>query len=384
MFKPRPQKIERILLYAEGNFSFTEALCRQLAANTTLKEHPITYELVATSFDEYKPENLEEIKARIYREIEKINPELKANFNIVLLDKVDATKKDERIKGPFNQIICNFPTPFYIVRLPVDKMFLQIRQSNLLHLDGQIQIRYWLDEDGTYHAAYKLADAQKKNYLELTTREIVDLKELQQLGYEHTTHTGEKGQIKWLPLVATYKYNKAIRKGKIPPDAKELEQEKYQEESDSEELPNDPMPERGGNKNYLSEYSNLKINYSGTVIRRREHLKVKYDQDRDKYSALEIGKLIQKKDYREADRRLTLIMEAGDEVLVNFFVDKNYNSLVVKRIEFAYKQFAGKKPSEENLKAYHTFGWYTKLKILSGVKLPELLIEEKKSHFTWK
>lgn len=355
-------KTVRILLYAEGDFSYTYALCNKIADDESKYTYD-KYEIIATDFAKHDEKEICNLLEKINKMIQE--KKLEGRITISILGNVDATKKDERISGQFDRIICNFPTPFGKERLKIEEMLLQIKENNLLKEYGKFQISYWVDDySGTYEYAYRLAKAQKKLGFELKSREIVDLKELRELGYQHNLSYGDKNQIDHLPIVSTFQLKQNTKKI--------LEEDEYDELSDSESLPNDAMPTRWTNRYHGTSHSSENLNFHGKEEPRWSWRLKLFNENPAKYSIEVINSLIRDRRYREAERRLTVLIEAGVKNQINFGCDERFYHWIQKIIYEHYENAKIKKPDETNLQKYHQYDWYTKLKILAGVKIPEL------------
>lgn len=352
--------VDRILLYAEGNFSYTLALCKKLAKELQASREEKNYEIVATDYAEH--DKINEIKDNIKKVLSEMRMEHR--IKVTILDKVDATRRNEQITGSFDNIFCNFPTPFGREKLDVGKMQTQIRKNNLLKKEGLLHISFWADDNGTYEYSYRLARAQKINGFRLISRKIFDRKEWEEHSYTHLTQNGEMNMIDFLPLVATYQ----IRGGaKNEP----LGDSQYDEVSDSEELPNDAMPTRGANIHYPSSHVINRLNIGNEKIARSTWRMSFFNANRKLFSFNAILSLIQTGDYRKADRRLTVLIEAGKNRPLDVYNDLKFDP-IINLISDLYEKSDIPKPTNENLTRYHQYIWYAKLKVLTGVEIPEL------------
>lgn len=365
--------LKRILLYGEGNFSFTQALCQKLAEETK-SQKDLTYEIVATDYDSHANDLSQIIEAN-KNLLKKLGAE--TQITVIFRGNIDATSQiaDKFIKenGPYDQIICNFPTPMGRTGLNLEYLFRQVKKNNLLNKDGQLQISHWARPDGFYEDCYRLTKSQKKYGFDLIERKIFHKADWEQLGYKHIIHDGQQSNFTHLPLTSIFTNKQDTNSGM------ELADSEYDELSD-EDLERDAFPIKGVGSSVFTSYFSIKLNMKGKNEHRWEIQAKKVQDDREKYSLTSISKLIETGQFRQADRRLKVLFEAKTFATLKattfkLFVDiksKEFQELIVNKINEAYKIATVTKPNQEDLQNYHQYEWYGKLKVLSGVIIPKL------------
>lgn len=373
---------ERILTLAEGDFSFTFALIRMIANQTKLELNKNKkYEIIATELE------IEESAKKVELDINEFiqNQGMKNFITYQQISGINCRTPDAidegKIKGKFDRIILNFPTCNYGWKTTVFEDTLhQIKEKNLLQQNGQVEFMYWVEKEHKEECKYQLSRAKAKGF-KLKNRTIADLEELARRGYGHVLDAQlkrQKNAITELALYAIYKLDERY-KGKIKP-----REEEYTEISDEDnDLPKkgDGMPLREA-VTLCQITKNNKLNMYGILQTRAEYKSKLFFQKSTVFKIayeLWIGEMsqhIQNKEYDKVEVILNILVESGqcsfDFLSKNHLfihqviepLEKNYNTLLMenKIDEITHKNFP----------KYHQVFWYTKLKILTGMKIPHL------------
>jgi hypothetical protein len=370
----------RILLYGEGNFSFTSALIKQIVAE--LKgDVTLSYNVVAT--DLQTSDGIESIKINQeinqYLQDQGIKDRLSYEKLMYINAETDDAFREGKIKGSFDRIIFNFPTVgSWKGDTVFEKCFAQIRRNSnkgdksLLKNEGEVEFRYWVTTHGQREYEYRLARGQKATGFLLKKRDIVDLKVLKEQGYSHISQhshqcssvTERKNEFEGrsLPMRAVYQLDP-----NFPTNKNKLLADEYNELSDEEnELCHDAMPAREATESYIT---NNNLNFKGKEQTRPNYKLTLFNEKN--YDINKIITLIENKKYRAAELYTNLLIESGHLQFKNMLSSDLKN--LIKSIDDAFNKLEKNKYTNDSLLKYHSAIWYSKLKVLTGVEIPELI-----------
>jgi hypothetical protein len=146
--------------------------------------------------------------------------------------------------------------------------------------------------------------------------------------------------------------------------------------SDSEELPKDALHARFFKfpGSYPNSHQSSFLSIEGKLIRRCDHQFATYQKNPAEYTLEKIKFLIANRYFREAEKRLKVLLEMQPEKHNVDFTSPKFFWSIITSIDKAYQSAHLSQTTRENIPYYQAglYDWEVKLKALTGVEVPAL------------